>query len=100
MLTLDPSVLLTNLAVAIGGGSTLFVFVLGAKKIAPWLKDKTLILRVGGMVLAALGVLASKAATGNLEGVDLQTFARVLVEALAVWVTAHTTHKALKKNEA
>lgn len=88
--------LLTHLTALVGGGVGLWAFIALAKKLTPWLSGKTAILRAGGMVMSALGVVLAKAATGSIEGVDIQTFATSLLDAAVVWVTAHGTHQSLK----
>ena len=94
---LDLLQLLTNVTVLLGGGIGLWGCIALVKKLDPWLKGHTAVLRVGGMALSALGVFVAKAATGGLEGADLQTLGLALLEAASVWLTAHTTHKLLKK---
>lgn len=88
--------LLTNISAMLGGGVGLWGCIALAKRFQPWLAGKTTLLRVGGMVLAALGVAVTKAATGSLEGADLQTLGLALLQAATVWFTAHSTHKLTK----
>ena len=97
MFNLDLQTILAHLAAVVAGGGGLWASVWLAKRLKPALGGQTILLRVGGMVLAALGTVATKAASGQLEGADLQTALSTLLEAAAVWVTAHATHKALKK---
>lgn len=97
MQNIDLFQLLTNISVMLGGGIGLWACVNLAKRLEPWLKGHTTILRFGGMALAAVSVFVSKAATGALEGADLQLLGVSLLEAATVWLTAHATHKALKK---
>lgn len=97
LVQIDPLQLIANIAAMLGGGVGLWGCIALAKKLEPFLKGKNTILRVAGMVLAALGVFVTKAATGALEGADLQLLGTSLLEAAAVWFTAHATHKVLKK---
>lgn len=93
---IDPAQALQHVSALVSGAVGLWAFVWLNKKLAPWLKGRTAILRLGGVIVSALGVFLAKAATGALEGADWQTLLVSVLDAAAVWFGAHSIHKATK----
>lgn len=87
---------LASVVALLGGGVGLWAFVAAAKRIVPFLNGRTAVLRALGLTLSAVGVLLTKAATGQLEGADIQTAVVTILESVSVWLTAHAVHKASK----
>lgn len=85
-----------QVAMVIGGGGLLWVFVAALKKAQPFLQGNAAALRTIAVVLSTVGTLAAKASAGTLEPKDLQDVASTVLDVAAVWLTAHAIHKATK----